>query len=307
MLAGRLTGAGASEEALVEVVGTFVDVGRLEPGDPRLRDVDVAALWQQRASRSWPAPGELPVLLVASLTPADPFPAPSLRALALDPLRYEDASVTVAGRFRGSNLYGDQPVGPGKSRWDFVLQAGEASLWVVGQRPRGEGFSLDVTARVDTGRWLEVTGAVRFERGLVLIEAKSVRAATAPPPSEPAAVVRVRGPAPEVVFSVPTEDQVDVSPASGVRIQFSRDLDPESVRGQVRAGYLAAQSAERGEPQPPALAFTTTYNAGQRVLELKFDRPLERFRVVRIELGDGIRATDGATLAPWTLTFTTGG
>jgi hypothetical protein len=110
-----------------------------------------------------------------------------------------------------------------------------------------------------------------------------------------------------VIFSVPTAEQTDVSPASSVRIQFSRDLDPDSVAGQVRVAYVAAQSVERGEPQAPAAPFTTSYNAGQRVLEIRFDGPLERFRVVRIELASGIRATDGAALVPWTLTFTTGG
>jgi len=244
------------------------------------------------------------------VVPAATFPAPSVSALALDPLRYEDLNVTVTGRFRGRNLYGDQPDGPGRSRWDFVLQAGEASVWVVGRRPRGDGFSLDTAARVDTGRWLEVAGTVRFERGLVSLEATAIRAVappSVPPPSEPVAIVPVRGPAPEVLFSVPTAEQTDVPPGSSVRIQFSRDLDPDSLKGQVRVAYSGQQSAERSEPGPPALAFATNYNAGQRVLEIRFERPLERFRAVRIELGDGIRATDGVGLAPWTLTFTTGG
>lgn len=310
LVAGAISGAGAVADAPVDVSGTFVDVGRFEPGDPRLRGVGVAAQWQQRTSRTWPGPGELLVVLADAVLPAESFPAPSVRALALDPLRYEEAHVTVVGRFRGRNLYADQPDGPGRSRWDFVLQSGEASVWVVGRRPRGDGFSLDVNARVDTGRWLEVSGTVRFDRGLVFLEGADLRAVAAPEaaaPSEPAAVVPVRGPSPEVLFSVPTADQTDVAPTSSVRIQFSRDLDPDSFAGQVRVGYVAAQSAERGEPQPPAVTFTTAYNAGQRVLEIRFDRALDRFRVVRVELGEGIRATDGTALAPWTLTFTTGG
>ena len=49
------------------------------------------------------------------------------------------------------------------------------------------------------------------------------------------------------------------------------------------------------------------YNPGARVMEITFDPPLERFRLVEVRLKDGIVGTDGASLKPWTLTFTTGG
>ena len=71
--------------------------------------------------------------------------------------------------------------------------------------------------------------------------------------------------------------------------------------------YLPRESAERGEPQPPPVAVATTYDAGRRVLELKFAAPLERFRTVEVELGEGILATDERPLAPWRLRFTVGG
>ena len=61
----------------------------------------------------------------------------SLRAIALSPERYDEQTLTVTGRFRGRNLYGDQPTAPGRSRYDFVLQSGDGSLWVTGLRPRG--------------------------------------------------------------------------------------------------------------------------------------------------------------------------
>jgi len=38
----------------------------------------------------------------------------------------------------------------------------------------------------------------------------------------------------------------------------------------VRAGYRIEDARERGEAQPPAMTFTTTYNEGTRVLELRF-------------------------------------
>lgn len=311
LLAGReAEGMVGNPSAAVEVSGTFVDVGRLTDGDPRLLGVDAARLSQERLQKPWPGVGELLLLVVASVAPADPFPAPSIRALALAPERYLDARVTVAGRFRGRNLYGDQPDAPGRSNWDFVLQVADASVWVTGLRPRGQGFSLDGLARVDTDRWLEVSGLVRRERHLVLLEATSVRLAESPAPSpaaEPAARVPVAGPRPVVVFSAPTQDETDVAPSTRVRIQFSRDLIGASTRDQVRVSYVASQSVERGEPQPPSLTFTSRYDEGTRVLELRFTTALERFRTVRVELLEGIQASDGVPLVPWTLTFSTGG
>jgi hypothetical protein len=42
------------------------------------------------------------------------------------------------------------------------------------------------------------------------------------------------------------------------------------------------------------------------VLELKFVKPLERFRTLRVELMDGVLGTDDQPLKPWTLTFLLG-
>src|SRR5207342_2131812 len=96
-----------------------------------------------------------------------PLPADAtIRALALAPEHYRDRSVTLIGRFRGSNLFGDLPLPVAKSRWDFVLQSADSAVWITGLRPRGKGFDLDPTARVDTGHWLQVTGTVRFEGAL---------------------------------------------------------------------------------------------------------------------------------------------
>ena len=115
------------------------------------------------------------------------------------------------------------------------------------------------------------------------------------------------GPPPEVVFSAPTEDETDVSMTTNVRIQFSRDLDASTLKNRIRAGYVAAQSVERGEPTTPQAEFTFQYFAFNRVLEIKFTKPLERFRTVKIDLLEGILGTDAQPLKPWTLTFETGG
>ena len=57
----------------------------------------------------------------------------------------------------------------------------------------------------------------------------------------------------------------------------------------------------------PAADFTFQYAPANRVLEVKFTKPLERFRTLKIDLLEGILGTDGQPLKPWTLTFMLGG
>ena len=293
----------------VEVVATFWDVGRLEPGDSRLSQLNLADLSETLLKKPWPSTGELPVLAVEStLSPTRP-PEPTVRTIALEPEDYEGERVTVTGRFRGRNLYGDLPEAPGKSSWDFVLQSADGAIWVTGIEPRGREFHLDVTARVDTGRWLEVTGVVHRTRDLVSLDATEVTLAQPPAAaartSRPAAVPR-QGPPPEVIFSAPTQDDADVPRDTLVRIQFSRDMDPDSFKDEVRVGYVLQESFERGE-QPPAVEFDVEYRRGKRVLELRFSESLDPFRTMMVELLEGITATDGVPLQRWTLTFALGG
>ena len=49
------------------------------------------------------------------------------------------------------------------------------------------------------------------------------------------------------------------------------------------------------------------YTGATRVLEIKFTKPLERFRTLHIDLTDGILGTDKQPLKPWTLMFGLGG
>jgi len=165
LLNGVNTAAG-----LAEVRGQLFDVGRLEPGDPR-----VSAYEGARDVDRWPRPGEELVLNVTSATEAQPATGASVRALALQPWRFDGQKVTVVGQFRGRNLFGDLPSAPAKSRYDFVLRSADAAVWITDLRPRGRGFDLSVDARVDTGRWLQVSGTVSQERGLVTIAGTAVR------------------------------------------------------------------------------------------------------------------------------------
>ena len=299
-----------SGSGLVEVRGEVWDLGRMQPDDFRLSTKDLRGLLGVEPTASWPRPGEVIVVNVTSTVPAEPQTAPTLRNVVLDPERYEDQRVTIKGQFRGRNLFGDQPQAPpgGDGRREFVLRSADAALWVTGKQPRGRGFSFDIGSRLDTRRWLEVSGVVKEDRGLVWIVADELAEISPQAEKAPEPIVS-SAPAipPEVLFSAPTSDETDVPLDTNVRVQFSRDIDVETLRGNVRIAYSAAQASERGEPQPPRIDATLDYNPGTRVLEITFAEPLQRFRQVTIVLGEGIKGTDGLPLKPYRLTFTLGG
>lgn len=296
------------QEGPAEVRGEFWDLGRLQQEDPRLSGYDIDRLLERVSQGRWPAQGQVFVLAMELAGPPAAPPSTqstTIRAIALDPEKYDGQKVTVTGRFRGVNLYGDLPQSPSRSRYDFVLQSADGALWVTGLQPKGKNFSLDRNARVDTGRWLEVTGTIGRGAGLVWIDAEKIALGTAP---EPAAVVEVAvpkvGPSPEVSFSLPTPDDTDVETTIVVRIQFSRDMDGSTLKDRVRVRY-STPPTEGGPAEPPP--FGVAYRDGNRVLEIKFKQKLDRFRGVEVELLDGIAAFDGARLAtPWKLAFTTG-
>ena len=291
-----------SVTGLVEVRGQVIDVGRLDVADPRVAAYDGA-----REPERWPRPGEELMLSVTAVAEAQLATSPSVRALALQPWRFEGQKVTIVGQFHGRNLFGDLPSAPGKSRYDFVLRSADAAVWVTGLRPRGRGFDLSVDARVDTGRWLQVSGIVSVDRGLVTVAGETVATTSAPD----AAPAEEEAPAPaaaletaEMIFSSPTEDDINVAPGGSVRVQFSRGLDPASIAGQIRVTYIGTAAPDAVESTP---AFQHSYDLGNRAIEIKFASPLDRFRTVKVELLDGIKAFDGAPVTPSTLTFSTGG
>jgi hypothetical protein len=287
-----------------EIRGEFWDLGRLQPDDTRVSGIDFQPILESANQGRWPGRDQIFVITRATQLDAQIPSAPTVRAVALAPERFENKTVTLAGRFKGRNLYGDLPQAPGKSKWDFVLQSADAAVWVTGVRPRGRGFDLDPQARVDTGRWLEVTGTVKREGSQVWIEGTSVQQTTAQ--EEAPVEVQVKlppEPPPRVIFSAPVPDDVEVETTTSVRVQFSRPMDGKSFQGRIRVSY--APPSQGQAPAPPA--FAAAYDPGNRSVELKFKEPLQRFLTVRVELLEGITAVDGQPLPPWTLTFLTGG
>jgi hypothetical protein len=297
----HLISKSGAPDGLDEIRGEFWDLGRMNPDDIRLKTYDLRTTFKIDPEAPWPKAGEVTAIIASAVTPASPPPAPSIRAIVLNPTRYIDQKVTVTGQFSGRNLMGDLPDAPGKSRYDFVLRAADAAIWVINMRPRGKDFDLAIDSRIDTNRWLTLRGTVQQGRGLQWLDAEAGTLALAKPPAETPTEEPIRvpaGPPPEVVFSAPTEDETDVMTSTNVRIQF---------KGKIRASYVRAQSIERGEPDTPPIELTTQYNAPSRVLEIRFTKPLERFRTVKLELLDGIVGTDAQPLKPWTLTFSLGG
>jgi len=306
----QLISKSGAPEGLDEIRGEFWDLGRMNADDVRLRAYDLRATFKIDPDGPWPKAGEVTAIIASAVTAASPPPAPSIRAIVLNPTRYIEQKVTITGQFSGRNLMGDLPDAPGKSRYDFVLRAADAAIWVINMRPRGKDFDLAIDSRIDTNRWLTLRGTVQQGRGLQWLDAEAGSLALAKPPTETPTEEPIRvpaGPPPEVVFSAPTEDETDVMTSTHVRIQFSRDLDPATFKGRIRASYVRAQSLERGEPDTPPIELTTQYNAPSRVLEIRFTKPLERFRTVKLELLEGIVGTDAQPLKPWTLTFSLGG
>ena len=300
MIRVLLEDGASTKSGAIELRGVLIDVGRLEPGDPR-----VGAYAEGRDADRWPRPGEellVRVNDVAQLPPSATLA--SIRAIALEPWKYDTQKVTVTGNFRGRNLFGDLPGAPGKSRYDFVLRGVEGAIWVTNLRPRGSGFELDVNRRVDTDKWLEVTGTIVRDRGLVSLDATRLALAKTPQvtdaPAESAAPPLLLQPV-QIVFSSPTDGETDVAAAGAIRIQFSKGLSEASLAGRLRVSYVGAAAPDAGLP------FQTTYDGANRAVVLRMAQPLEAFRTVKVEILDGLKAFDGAPVTPWTISFSVGG
>jgi hypothetical protein len=279
----------------------------MKPDDPRLTGYDLRRVFNIDPEAPWPRPGEVTAVVASAVTAASAPAAPSIRAIVLNPARYLDQKVTISGQFSGRNLLGDLPDAPARSRYDFVLRSSDAAIWVTNMRPKGKDFDLALDARIDTGRWLEVRGTIQQRRGLQWLDAEAGSLSLSKPPAvtitdEP--LIRPpAGPPPEVIFSAPTEDETDVLTGTNVRIQFSRDLDQSTLKNHIRVAYVDPSARAGGDPEAGMPDFTTHYDAAIRVLELRFSKPLEPLRRLRVELGDGILGRDGQGLKPWTLTF----
>ncbi len=287
-----------------EIRGEFWDLGRLVEGDERLSAYDFRPVIEAANHGRWPGRDRVFVILGARMTESLPPSAPSIRSIVLSPELFDDRKVTLVGRFRGRNLYGDTPQGVSKSKWDFVLHSADAAVWITGLRPKGKDFDLDPGARVDTGRWLEVTGTVHRDGTTLWIAGESLRLASVPAetPVEITVPSIAKDASPAVVFSAPLAGETDVPLTARIRIQFSRDMNAGSFQDRVRIRYTGPNAPATAPP-----AFTLAYNDLTRSVEIRFQQPLDRFQTVSVMLLEGITAIDGQPLPPWSMSITTGG
>ena len=298
-------------EGRAEARGQFLDIGRMSQDDPRLIPFNLLERIRTSYQERWPKPGEELLLMLSGTVPppaASNITEPPLRAVAMEPQRFENQKVSVVGQFRGRNLFGDLPEAPVQHRYSFVVRSGDAALWVTGVQPKGKNFSFDPARRLDSGRWVRVAGTVKTARGLTWIEGTTIE--LAPEPAQTTTEVEINVPPPppvEVLFTAPAEGEADVRLTERIRMQLSRDLNPATLQGRVRLSYSAADSKSRGEAQPPSIEFTTNYARENRSLEIRPAGPLERFRLVTLEILPGVKGTDGGDMLPFKLTFTTGG
>ena len=297
-------------DSKIEARGVLFDVGRMSQDDPRLIPFNLLERTRAAYQDRWPKPGEELILILGGSAPPPPTvnaTAPPLRALAMEPARFDGQKVTIVGQFRGRNLYGELPEAPAKGNYEFVLRSADAALWVIGIQPKGKGFNFDPGKRIDTGRWVTVQGTVRGARGLTWLEGTSIELAPAPEETTEVPIDLPPPPPVEILFTAPTDGEADVRLTDRIRMQLSRDLDPATLKDRVRISYSSAESKERGEAQPPSVGFTTHYTKENRALEIRPNEPLERFRVVKLEILEGVKGTDGGPMKAFTLTFTTGG
>jgi hypothetical protein len=226
----------------------------------------------------------------------------TLEELVTRPGKLEGKLVTVKGQFRGSNLFGDLPSSSRARSSDWVIKDDLFAIWVTGRKPKGSGFEFDAGLRRDTGKWLQVTGRVSIQKGVVTIEATEITitkppsladaaaepAKAAPPPPPPP---RPKRP-PVVVFSLPVDGDREVPPATVFRVQFSKDMDEASFKDRVFLRYA-------GRPQPGDReldAVRITYDAGPRALVIDPGDLLRPGRVVEVLLLPGIVDIDGLPL-----------
>ena len=284
----------------VELRGVLFDVGQVSRDDTRLSTSGLRTIVESLSGDVWPARNTLFALTAATWVDPPALTPASIRTVVLRPDGFERKQLTLRGRFRSQNLYGDLPAWPRQSQWDFVLQAADAAIWVTGQRPRGKGFDLDPTTRRGAGAWLEATGTIRFEDGLARLEATSL-AASKPESEEPPAVnvpTPPPLPAPAVIFSAPLDGESDVDPAAVIRVQFSRDMRDASFEGGIKVSYVG----DTGVLPPP---FAFKYSPDTRAVEIRFKTPLVSGIGVAVTLGPPIVARDGAALTPATISFRT--
>ena len=206
-----------------------------------------------------------------------------------------DQPVEVVGQFRGSNLFADLPsatrLRAGVNDW--VIREGAASIWVIGTKPEGNGWSLDPWSRRDTSTWLRVAGRLEEMAGVYYLRASAVEPAPQPT-SQTAASADALGwepVPPEVQFTLPLDFE-EAQPDSQFVIQFTKPMDQRTFERNVMLRYV-------GDNVRNASGFTTVgfyYSEEQRSLHIDPGIALQTGRTLEVFLRPGISDLNGMPL-----------
>lgn len=282
-------------EGRAEARGILLDIGRMPQDDPRLITYNLLERIRAAYQDRWPKPGDELILMLGSAVPppsATSATTPPLRAVAMEPARFDNQRITLTGQFRGLNLFGDLPDAPAQNRYMFVIRSGDAAVWVLGVPPKGKTFSFDSSKRIDTGRWVKVQGTVHITKGLTWLDGTSMELTQAPEETTEVPVELPPPPPVEVLFTAPAEGEGDVATTARIRMQLSRDLNPETLKDHVSF--------------TPEIEFTTHYTRENRSLEIRPTGGFPPFKPITMQILEGVKGTDGGAMKPFTLTFTTG-
>ena len=163
-------------------------------------------------------------------------------------------------------------------------------LYRDGKRPP----VLDVDKRRDTGGWVKVIGTVWMEEVQAYLKAEWIGIFPHPddPSMEPVDVEPERVPPvparpPEILFTMPLEGEDEIPLDTEFMIQFSKDMDRESLAGNVELVY------SDGDLQPE---LALHYDAPKQTLVVRPTTPLLPQKTVHLILQRGIRDDDGIPL-----------
>jgi hypothetical protein len=170
------------------------------------------------------------------------------------------------------------------------------------------------TATAPVGDEVEVTGRLRASTAAntrvdefrpleppedIVIEAQSIASleydVKAPEDSEPLTELapprpsRSTGPPPEVLFTLPLDQERGIDLDTTFQIQFSDDMNPQSFAGNVVLEYV-----DENEPSPEV---ELSYDEMSRTLSVQPERLLPA-REVRLIIFDGVVNEDGVPLVP---------
>ena len=300
--ASRFTSTGASVRRASdgEIRGEFWDLGRLTEGDIRFSSVDFRPLLELMTQGRWPPPRTGLRHHQCQHRRGDAAGGATLRAIALAPERYENRSATVSGRFRGRNLLGDiaTPL-PTPGKWDFVLQSADAAVWVSALQAEGPGLRARSSARVDTGRWVQVAGTVAATAA-----ASGSRAARSSSRSRQQEARRSRVPVPTPVGAA-ADGHLQHARARGDR-RRRRDDRPRAVLARHGCPVVQGSRSRHAIAPPPQAAAPppadrrrsrSTTTSARAASNSSSRKPLERFQTVKVELLEGITAVGGDAAA----------